>query len=271
MLNSSHFQKNTQIGSKAPEIDRIICIIVMMAILLLGSASVNGQISDPLYLLSFKAGLELISILVLLKSTNSSVGNDLINFSFLCLLEKVLLILAFIFSKNIYGYIYDLPSILFNSTVFVLTLIRILYVQRIGDEYKWANWKKFDLFPFKKKSTCDPMAVGWFYQIVTMIVSFEMAVILLSVQFGWWNFAPAVAALVLVTTYGEKFRKTIHGLHEQVEEHTLTIDSHKEVILRAAEAIEILERNQRLLEKQAAIQEDQCSGSKNTAKLTVIK
>ena len=226
-------------------IDRMASLIVILCMLLLGSQKMLDHFPNPITGLAYRAGLELVLIITLIRLVDASVVRDLIDIAIYLLFFKMALLGAGLFNHALHDALKDTPAYLLYESTYILALLRIVWLKRGEGVFLWADWPPIGPCGWAHRHQTNAEATTpWQYVVAMMIICVQLAFIVKGHDTDWEIITPACAGLLLVMTYGYAFRSNVVHSLTQRQQDAQTIAELSEVVMKASQTIAFLQARQ---------------------------
>ncbi len=215
-----------------------IWVILASLQLLIAGDILTGY--PPVGTLTAKIAIEVAAICLLLRVSASSIIADIIDIAIFLVLFRVLLLEAYLLKTQFYDLFYSAPSDLFTATTYALTIMRLCWSSLNPANPSWPVLGVFGLTRHPNRIRGE--TINYLTVLAAIIIACEVAAILMWYFPKWIYITPALAALYFFFRYNERVRNNARAAVDAYIAQGATIEDLKEMIIRAAEVIDELEK-----------------------------
>lgn len=240
---------NLQVATIPEIVSRGATYILFLCILLLECADVTKLVPFDHRRLAYRAAMELICILVLLRLEDSSFVRDMIDIEMYCLAIKLALLLAYFAYVPSYRWIQEN---LFDSVItglFVLAVVRIGWVSKVDGQWCPGRWPAIGLHGWLKSPLPNKPAVGRDECILIGLAIITCAAFGLAFggapdMFSWLIGILAGGGILGVAIYAKPVSRALQILLMTSEERHAVIMQYEDVIISSNAALQALRKSE---------------------------
>jgi hypothetical protein len=246
------FEMNIQVATIPEIISRGGTYILLLCILLLECTEVMTLVPLDHRRIAYRAAMELICIIVLLRLEDSSFVRDMIDIQAYLLLFKLCLLLAYFAYSPLYTFIrlYLIDQVM--TAAFMLFITRIVWVSQIDGKWVPGRWPVIGVHGWRMSKQVNFHSVGTRERVMIGVATLFCAAIGFAFGAepnfaGWLIGAFAVTGILTVAIYAKPLSTALQTLLMTSEERHNVIMQYEDVIINSKAALDEL----RKLEKQA--------------------
>lgn len=221
-------------------IDRLLCLVLAISFLAFTSPDFYSHFPFDFRIIAVGALMEIIVCLALLRIGGGAIVRDLIDLSLYSLLFRIITLLANFFNHELYALIAGGGSKIINNGLFLASSARLMWGYPKNGNFAPLEWPIIGLYGLEWKRRHGDnaaSAAAYFRVLATLIISMEIAAILLPLGQEIYQYIPSVVGLIVVFLYAKPIRQEVVETERDLADQADLLEKYEDIIQQVAHQV----------------------------------